>query len=294
MKRRLLSLLVLSSLILAPVPALAATKTTSSTKGGTASTKTEDITQAITQSYNATTQLDPGIIVHLKDKANGIVEPLKEADASKMLGVVVAPNASAVTLTPANSTQQQVFVATSGHYPVLVSTQNGGIKPGDYITISAITGVGMKADENQATVLGKAVEGFTGTTGVISSIKLKDQLGHDTTVEIGLINVDLNIAHNPLQLKATDFLPSFMAKAATTIAAKPVSAARIYLGLAVLLVSAFITANIVYSGVRNGMAAIGRNPLSKKSIIKSLIQTIMAGLIVFIVGVFAVYLMLKL
>ena len=293
MKRLAALIAILSLLFLPALPAVAATKTPS-TKGGTASTKTEDISQAITQSYSADGTLQPGVIVRLKDKSNGVVEPLKQADETKMLGTVVTQDASAVTLIPASSTQQQVFVATSGHYPVLVSTQNGVISAGDYIAVSAITGVGMKADETETTVLGKAVDGFTGTKGVISSIKLKDDLGHDTTVEIGLITVNLNIVRNPLQQKQTDFLPAFMAKAATAIASKPVSAARVYLGMGVLLVAAFITANIVYSGVRSGMTAIGRNPLSKKSIIKSLIQTVIAGLIVFITGAFAVYLMLKL
>ena len=75
---------------------------------------------------------------------------------------------------------------------------------------------------------------------------------------------------------------------------KKVSAARIYLGLAVLALTTVITGNLVYSGVRSGMISVGRNPLSKKSIIKSLIQTVIAGLIIFIVGVLAVYLLLKL
>jgi len=51
---------------------------------------------------------------------------------------------------------------------------------------------------------------------------------------------------------------------------------------------------VMYSGIRSGMIAVGRNPLSKKSIIRSLIQTVIAGLIIFLAGVFAVYLLLKL
>ncbi len=276
-------------------PAFAAAKTAAKTTTKTdTSTQKEDISQAITQSYSADATLQQGIIVRLKDKAPGTVEPLKQADGEKMLGVIVAADASAVTLTPETGTKQQVFVATSGHYAVLVSNQGGVINPGDYISISAATGIGMKADQDQAVILGKAVSGFSGTKNVISKIALKDDKGHETSVSISRITVDLNIAHNPLQQKATDFLPAFLAKATTTIASKPVSAARVYLGMAILLVSAFVTANIVYSGVRNGMIAIGRNPLSKKTIIKSLIQTVIAGLIVFIAGIFAVYLMLKL
>jgi hypothetical protein len=290
--RILLPVLALLLMTSAASPVLAATNTPAKT--ATQTTTKEDISQAITQSYSADSSLQLGIIVRLKDKTAGVVEPLKQSDGDKMLGVVVAPDASAVTLTPETGTKQQVFVATSGHYDVLVSNQNGIIVPGDYISISAVTGIGMKADQDQAVILGKAVSGFTGTNNVISKVGLKDSLGHQSTVAIGRITVNLNIAHNPLQQKATDFLPAFLAKATTTIAAKPVSAARVYLGMAILVVSGFVTANIVYSGIRSGMIAVGRNPLSKKSIIKSLIQSITGGLIVFIAGIFAVYLLLKL
>ncbi|MDB5169033.1 MAG: rane protein of unknown function [Candidatus Saccharibacteria bacterium] len=289
MTRRLFALSLLA-LVLVPglsVPAFAASKTP-------AATPKEDISQAITTSYSGDSSIQVGIIVKLKDKTVGTVEPLQEADAEKMLGVVVAPDAAAVTLTPETGNKQQIFVATSGRYDVLVSNQNGIINPGDLVTISAVTGIGMKADENQAQTLGKAVSGFTGTQNVISKVTLKDSLGHQTTAAIGRITIDISIMHNPLQQKATDFLPAFLAHAATTVASKRVSAARVYLGLAILMVSGFVTANIVYSGVRSGMIAVGRNPLSKKSIIKSLFQAIAGGLIVFIAGIFAVYLILKL
>jgi hypothetical protein len=290
--RILLPVLAVLLVVSAVSPVFAATSP--SGKSAVATSTKEDISQAITQSYSADNALQLGLIVQLKDKSAGVVEPLKQANQDKMLGVVVAPDASAVTLTPETGTQQQVFVATSGHYDVLVSNQNGIIVPGDYITVSAVTGIGMKADENQSVILGKAVSGFTGTKNVISKVSLKDDLGHQSTVAIGRVTVNLNIVHNPLQQKATDFLPAFLAKATTTIAAKPVSAARVYLGMAILVVSGFVTANIVYSGIRSGMIAVGRNPLSKKSIIKSLIQSIIGGLIVFIAGIFAVYLLLKL
>jgi hypothetical protein len=51
---------------------------------------------------------------------------------------------------------------------------------------------------------------------------------------------------------------------------------------------------ILYSGVRNTLISIGRNPLSKKTIYKGLIQIILMGLIIFITGLFGVYLLLKL
>jgi len=52
-------------------------------------------------------------------------------------------------------------VALSGRVPLKVSTENGAIQPGDYITTSSITGVGMKATR-PGQMVGKALAGFNG------------------------------------------------------------------------------------------------------------------------------------
>jgi len=254
----------------------------------------QDISQAVTQSYNADASVQLGMIVKLKDKDATTIEPLSLGGIKNMLGVTVAANDAALTLTPQNVKQQQVYVATYGRYTTLVSTQNGPIKSGDYITISSLAGIGMKAGADQSVILGKSSGSFSGLSNVEGTVDVKDDKGHSAKVAIGRIPVSLEVAHNPLASKATDYVPSFLAKTAVTIAGKPVSAARIYLGAITLLVSALVTGNILYSGVKSGMTAIGRNPLSRKSIIRSLIQTVIAGLIIFVVGVFAVYLLLKL
>lgn len=282
------------------LPAAAASKPTGSTKKtsgsdpATAKATNQDITSAVTQSYNADPAVQIGMIVELATKPPHTVAPLPANDMKAMLGVVIPQSSATIVLTPQKVSQQQVIVATSGHYSVLVSNQAGPIKVGDYVTISAIDGVGMKASQDQTEVIGKAAAAFTGSANVIGSVKLKDTTGKETTAAIGRIAVDVNVSHNPLYQKSVDYVPGFLAKIAVTVANHPISAARIYLSLALLAMTAFITGNMLYSGVRSGMIAVGRNPLSKKSIIRSLIQTVIAGLIIFVAGVFAVYLLLKL
>jgi hypothetical protein len=295
-KRYTLKLLTMSitCCLLFTLPAAAATKKASTTTSTSGSSTSENISQAVTQSYNAGSSVEQGMIVQLESKNSNTVVPLSPLSISAMLGVVVPANDAAVTLTPQSSTAQQVFVATAGRYDVLVSNEDGPIAVGDPITISSLGGIGMNATVNQAIVLGKAASAFNGTSNVISSVNLKNSDGKTMKVSLGEIVVDLDIAHNPLQSKETDYVPGFLAKTATTVANKPVSAARIYLGVLTLLASAIVTGNLLYSGVRSGMQAIGRNPLSRKSIIRSLIQTVIAGLIIFVVGIFAVYLLLKL
>ncbi len=282
------------SILLSAASASAATAKTTTKPSTTAAPATQDISSGVTQSYNADANVQIGMIVKLKDKAQNSVAPLEYGNIKDMLGVVVPANNATIVLTPQDIKQQQVLVATSGTYNVLVSNQNGPIKVGDYVTISALDGVAMKASEIETQVLGKAAGIFSGNANVIGSVPLKSTLGRTTTVAVGRIPVVLTIAHNPLLQKSADYVPSFLAKAAVAIANKPVTAAKIYLSLVVLFITSMVTGIMLYGGVRSGMIAVGRNPLSKKSIIKSLIQTVVAGLIIFVVGVFAVYLLLKL
>jgi hypothetical protein len=281
----------------ATTPKKSTTSSSSTSSSGTASSTTKtsvnNISDGVTTSYNAATTVEDGMLVRLTSKSSNTVVPLSQADDVAMLGVVVPPNNATIVLTPSSVSQQQVLVATSGHYDVLVSNQNGPINVGDYITISAIDGVGMKADTTEDEVLGKAAGTFSGVTDVIGTINVKGQAGTSSQVAIGRIPVDLSIARNPLSSRQADYVPTFLSKVATTLANKPVSAARIYLSLAILIITGIVTGNMLYSGVKHGMVAIGRNPLSKKSIIKSLVETVIAGLIIFIVGILAVYLLLK-
>ena len=61
----------------------------------------------------------------------------------------------------ADGSGKPVIVGLAGRVPVKVSTKNGDIKPGDYITTSDIPGIGMKATE-PGRVIGKALTGLSG------------------------------------------------------------------------------------------------------------------------------------
>jgi hypothetical protein len=290
-QRLIVALAVTAAICSLPVVSAAADSTATTT---IAKTATIDISSGVTHSYNADTTVQDGMIVELKATDTNTVIPLPQGSIQNMLGVVIPSQNATIVLSPENVKQQQVLVGTSGTFNVLVSNQNGRIKSGDYITISAVDGVGMRADDGQQLVLGRAGGDFNGTSNVLGSVQLKDSLGKSVAISLGRIPVQVNISHNPAYQKSVDYVPGFLAKVAVTVANKPVSAARIYLSLSLLLATVLIVGNMLYSGVRSGMNAVGRNPLTKKSIIRSLIQTVFAGMIIFVVGVLAVYLILKL
>ena len=249
------------------------------------------LAQAVTQGYGSEQTMQRGMLVQLKKGDTTKVETVKQADASKMYGVVVAANDAPVTL---SSEGKKVFVATAGHYDALVSTQNGEVKPGDYIAVSAVDGIGMKGGEKDAIVVGRALSGFDGKTNPIGTTSVKDSAGGTQSVTIGRVQADITVAKNPLFKADAPNLPEILRKASESIAGKPVNPVRVYVAIFVFVVTAFVAGTLMYGGVRSAIISIGRNPLGKKSIIRGMIQIIITGLTVFISGIFGVYLLLKL
>jgi hypothetical protein len=247
--------------------------------------------QAVIQGYTTDAELQRGTIVTLKTDDPNSVEPVTVETGDRMHGVVIQNSDAPVTLAAEGD---KAFVATLGRFSVLINTQNGPIRPGDYIAASALTGIGMKADAKQQFVLGKAIEAFDGEQGVLGRTEIKDSAGNSLPVAIGLIPVEIRIVRNPLLQAERTSIPLFLRRATEALAGKPVSSARVYASFFIFLVSAGIAASLLYSGVRSGITAIGRNPLSQKSVLRSLLQVIVTSLLVFISGLFAVYLLLKL
>lgn len=248
------------------------------------------LAQAVTQGYGSEQTLQRGMVVQLKPSDTSKVEAVTQSTQDKMHGIVVDPNDAPVTL---SSDGKKVFVATAGHYQVLVSTQNGPIKSGDFVTVSAIDGIGMKAQDKDPFVIGRALEDFDGKTGAISTTTIKDSSGATQSVNIGRVDTDITVAKNP-NLKGSEAnLPEILQRISESIAGKPVNPVRVYVGMFVFIISALVAGTLMLGGIRSGIISIGRNPLGKKSIIRSMFQVILTGITIFIAGVFGVYLLLK-
>jgi hypothetical protein len=247
--------------------------------------------QALVMSYTTTSTLQVGTIVQMQNSKKNIVTAQTQTNETKMFGVVISPNDSPVSLSTSTSSSQ-AYVASSGNYSVLVDNQNGPIDTGDYITASSLNGFGMKASSSDSTTLGRALTSFNGSSDSIGQTTLKESGGRTVNVSLGRIIVDISIGPNPVQQNI--LVPGFLKSVAQSVSAKPVSAIRIYSGLLVLLVAMIVAGGMLYAGIRSSVIAIGRNPLSQRSITRSLIQITFTSLIVFIIGLIAVYLLLKL
>jgi hypothetical protein len=244
--------------------------------------------QSVLQGYTSDQSLQRGMLVRAKEGQETKVEALTEKDADKLKGVITQKNDSPFTI---SSEDNNIFVAASGKFETLVSNENGPIKAGDFLSISSTPGIASKTGDAQLYIIGRAEADFMGTNDSIGSVDTKD----GKKVQFARILVDVGLGKNPLvKIPQKDRVPDALQKISRSIADKPVSSVRIYVGLAVFVVSSIIAGTMLYSGTRSSLISVGRNPLSKATIYRGLLQVVILSLIVFITGLFGVYLLLKL
>lgn len=140
-------------------------------------------------------------------------------------------------------------VITSGKAVVRVSSQNGTIKAGDFVTSSPKNGIAMKADKS-GYVLGTALEDYS------------DENPDNT----GNIVVSIGIRPAVLTAGAAANLLELIGQGIDAAFYSPISALR-YI-LAAFVVSAAFILGFVYFGrvARAGVESLGRNPLASRTI----------------------------
>jgi len=242
--------------------------------------------------YAADSQLRPGTVVQPSSEDTGKVLPATQDKTQAAFGVVVRNDAPISITTSGDS--KQVYVATSGRQNIMVTNENGEIQSGDYLTVSALSGTLMKASD-QELVFARALEHFDGKSNLIGTTTLKDTAGNPyKEIGISTISATIEIMKNPYEVSTKADLPEQLQRLGQAIAEKEVSPLRIYMSLAIVTISIIVALATLYVGVRSSIISIGRNPLSKKSILRSLLEVILTAILVLIIGMFAVYLLLRL
>lgn len=242
---------------------------------------------ALSQGYPAQTDIPAGSIVALSTASSGEVVMATPAMAERTIGVVVAPGDSSLSL---GASSGQVQVVTSGQATVFVSTANGDIKSGDPIALSTIAGVGMKATA-AGRIIGIAQGSFTSQTPG----------AEPTTLGSGSSTRQVYVGEIPLQVGVTAYSPQLTGSGvlgvvqnfANTVSGKPVTALRLLIAGAVVLVALISATVLLYSAVRNSIIAIGRNPLAKGSVLKGLAQILALVAVVVVVAGGVAYLVIK-
>lgn len=168
------------------------------------------------------------------------------------------------------------LVVPFGQANVKVSSNNGNIKTGDYITTSKTAGVGELAAKT-GYVLGTAMEDYSSTdTNAVGSIKVS-------------LNPHAQVnATSTARQNIIDILRSGL----SGLGVDPISALRYVLASGMVLASFAI--GFIYFGriAKSGVEAIGRNPLAGVRIQASVIINVAVLLAVVAAGLLVAYLIL--
>jgi hypothetical protein len=187
-----------------------------------------------------------------------------------------------ITLKPAvyfkdNTAKSNIPVISSGQVMVRVSTSNGTINVGDYITSSTVPGIGEKATDN-GYVLGQSLQEYSNSNPHASGLIL-------VTLQPHFAQITNNITHNIFNTFTFG-----LSEAVTS----PLGVIRYFIAGIITLVSFYLGFRFFARVSNRGVEAIGRNPLAKQAILLSVfINTIITISIMFF-GVAISYLILVL
>lgn len=232
---------------------------------------------SIAQGFQTDGNVVSGALVSLKSGTANTVELSSSKNVDHMLGI-----AGEDSLIELSNSSSKVPVVTSGETTALVSDINGGVKTGDKITASPISGVGMKATTS-VMVIGTAQADLSSVQTETRTVT--DKEGHKQNVHIGNIPIQVDKVFYQSSQVLDSYVPRVIQDFANSVAGRSVSPVRVIIaGLLVLFV--FITVVVLlYSSIRSSILSIGRNPLSENAVQKSLLQV---GLTIFGVMAFVV------
>lgn len=234
--------------------------------------------------YGGEGQAVPGMLVSAQSDNPETVVASSLENADLLLGVV--SQGSTLELSDTGSTLQ---VVRSGETYALVSDINGDIQTGDRITASPIEGVGMKATEN-AVVVGIAQSNLDDVQ--LSEREIADNEGNLNTVRVGLMSVQIETIFYAGQATGSSFVPGFLQGVADSVAGKQVSPARVIIAAILLLLLFISIVVLLYSATKSSIISIGRNPLSEKSVRKSLFEVGITSIGILAFAVILIYLVL--
>jgi len=187
-----------------------------------------------------------------------------------------------VSLNPAvylkdTTSKNDVPVISSGEVLIRVSSQNGSIAAGDFVTSSTNPGIGEKATDN-GYVVGRALQGYS----------------NNNPQKVGLILVTLQphyaqITNNLIHTIFSTFTFGF--SEATN---SPLGIIRYFVAGVITLCSFFFGFRFFARASNRGVEAIGRNPLAKQAILFSVFVNTIITISIMFFGVAISYLILVL
>ncbi len=243
---------------------------------GLVSTNVSAASPNISRSYNSTTSIPTGSIVSLVSDKSGYVEPSNIANGQKMAGVVVNSDESLLAVNPSSG---KVQVATDGNVNTLVSTVNGNIIAGQEIAVSPFNGIGMMASPGDR-VVGTALTNFNSKTSGAAVEQVRDSSGTSHNITVGYIKLSISIGvDNNTGNSSLQAIQQFI----ESLTGHYVSTFRVIAAMGISFLAIISIVTLIYAAVYSSIISIGRNPLAKFAVLRTLTSVI--GMIVLIAGV---------
>lgn len=189
-----------------------------------------------------------------------------------------------------NGDASKVPIAREGFAEVNVTTLNGDIKKGDYITSSTAKGKGQKATQS-GYVLGIAQEDFGSSNGTQTTINGKTVASGQIQVSVRIEYAEINTSRGLARL--LDYFNAALFKNLQN----PAQFAQIvrYLFAGIIAATAFAIGYLTFSrSLVRAIEAVGRNPLARTTIMASLILNIALVVFVTLVGAGLAILLIRL
>ncbi len=248
------------------------------------------VAATVSRDFKTSQTLSKGTIVSLENNASQVVSANQD-NIANIYGVVVPKGDLSFDQTGA--TGGTAAVANEGVVDTLVSDNNGPINAGDSVTVENINGVGQKATKS-GRVVGIAQGSLDQTAQSYKEVQVDGK-----TVKIALV---------PVKIGVSEFNPNSGAgnsqeevnnrnkalQIADSFAGKEVKPFALLIAGLLLLVSIFVSVFLVTSSGYASMISIGRNPLSQKTIIRSLVRMVLIAVAIFVIGLALSYAVLKL
>lgn len=188
-------------------------------------------------------------------------------------------------------------VSRQGTAEVNVTSLNGPIKPGDYITSSEIPGKGQKATQS-GYVIGVAITSLDEKNAQQIDYTPSFAGGQTRKITSGKVNVALRIEYAEISsAKSVLRLLEYFNAALFRTIQNPEKFLQVlrYIGATLVVMMAFLISFITFSkSIPKGVEAIGRNPLASKAILFSIVLNIIFTLLIGSVGLFAAFIILRL
>jgi hypothetical protein len=241
----------------------------------------------ISHAYHASNSIANGSIVSLDPTRSDYIQAASVDNGSRLLGVAVANNDSLLAVDAANNTTQ---VATSGTVTTLVSDLDGPIAVGDQIAVSPVSGVGMKALPGSH-IIGLAQTAFTaGNTGTKTE-QLTDKSGKTSEVHVGYLSLSLAIGTDTAAAAGSDL--NGLQRLARNLTGHTLSTARVVISLIVAFVAVLSLITLIYAAIYGSIISIGRNPLAKYAIFRTLSSVLGMALLTGVIASLTIFLLLR-